>query len=537
MAVRGLKTKIGINVALLLLVSAIITDVLVISVVQNVWVQSKLEQDRRYIQSVGQLFFVTSPGTDNEMVIDRKQLILSTLFADRQFQSLFITDITGTYFFRAPHEALSSQRLKQSLMKAIRTKETQQINIGFGRSVFWWHPQSVLIAAPVQGKTGPRGGIAAVVPLAPIYQKLRRYNKPVWFYILLNTAVLTIVGLYRMFRIYLHPIDRIVDQANRYHDDTDVLFLFRREDSELSRLSTALNHMVHRIAEDKEKLKLTVASLEKTNEELQRAQSEVIRAEKMATVGRLASGIAHEIGNPIGIVLGYLDLLARPDLSEDERKDFLQRADTEIQRINTIIRQLLDFARTKGTRSQNISVHNVLEELVTVMRMQPIMGDIEIHCAMDASMDLVRADSDQLRQVFLNLLLNAADAIKSVESVDSGRIEIRTANVSWPPDGIDAEICVEVVIEDNGPGIPAKDLDAVFDPFYTTKEPGKGTGLGLAVSYTMIEQLGGVISVQNPSGKGAAFRIILSPKGAGRSTEPDKDSIACQGNIDTEQKV
>lgn len=526
MAVRGLKTKIGVNVALLLLVSAIITDILVISVVQTVWVRSKLEQDRRYIQSLGQLFFVTSPVTDNEMVIDRKQLILSTLLADSQFQSVFITDITGTYFFRAPHEAMSSQRLKRSLMKAIRTNETQQINIGFGRSVFWWHPQSVLIAAAVPGKTGPRGGIAAVVPLTSVYQKLGRYNKPVWLYILLNTAVLTIVGLYRMFRIYLHPIDRIVDQANRYHDDTDVLFLFRREDSELSRLSTALNHMLQRIAEDKEKLKFTVASLEKTNEQLQRAQSEVIMAEKMATVGRLASGIAHEIGNPIGIVLGYLDLLARHDLSEDERKDFLQRADAEIQRINTIIRQLLDFAHTKGPRSHHISVHYLLEELVTIMRMQPIMSDIEIHCALDASKDLVWADSNQLRQVFLNLLLNAADAIKSGESAHSGRIEIRTTNISWPPEGTDTETCVEVIIEDNGPGIPAKDLDDIFDPFFTTKEPGKGTGLGLAVSYTMIEQMGGVISVHNPPGKGAAFRIILSPTSAGRSTETEKDPIA-----------
>lgn len=400
--------------------------------------------------------------------------------------------------------------INDNLLKAVQTQKFQKVNIGLVRSVFWWYPQSVLVAAPIPGRNGkPRGGIAAVIPLTPVYQRLGQYNKPVFLYILLNTAILTMVGLYRIFRIYLHPIDRIINQANRYHDDADVLFLFRREDNELNRLSSALNHMLQRISDDKEKLKHTVASLERSNEELKRAQNEVIRAEKMASVGRLASGIAHEIGNPIGIVLGYLDLLAKPDLNEDERRDFLHRADAEIQRINTIIRQLLDFARAKGSAPQNVSVHAILDELVTVMRMQPIMADIEIHCALHASNDVVWADSDQLRQVFLNLMLNAADAIKSHGAPEKGRVEIRTANLGPISDSA-VDHLVEVILEDNGPGIPLHDLEAVFDPFFTTKEPGKGTGLGLAVSYTMIEQIGGTISVHSPEGKGAVFKVVLS---------------------------
>lgn len=514
MAIRGLKTKIGFNVILLLLLSAVITDVLVITVVQNVWVRTKIEQDRCTIQSLGQLFLVTSPLTDNEAVIDRKQVVLSTLLADRQFQALYISDRSGTYFFRSTRENLAPQLINDNLLKAVQTNTFQQVNIGLVRSVFWWYPQSVLVAAPIPGKNGkPQGGIAALILLTPVYQKLGQYNKPVFLYILLNTAILTIVGLYRIFRIYLHPIDRIIDQANRYHDDADVLFLFRREDSELNRLSSALNHMLQRISDDKEKLRHTVASLERTNDELKRAQNEVIRAEKMASVGRLASGIAHEIGNPIGIVLGYLDLLAQPDLSDDERKDFLQRADKEIQRINTIIRQLLDFARAKGSTSQNVSVHAILDELVTIMRMQPIMADIEIHCALHASNDVVWADSDQLRQVFLNLMLNAADAIKSDAATGKGRVEIRTADLGPIPDGAGDHL--EVIIEDNGPGIPHQDRETVFDPFFTTKEPGKGTGLGLAVSYTIIEQMGGTISVHSPEGKGAAIKVVLSSAESG----------------------
>lgn len=248
-------------------------------------------------------------------------------------------------------------------------------------------------------------------------------------------------------------------------------------------------------------------SLERANTELQNAQKEILRAEKMASVGRLAAGIAHEIGNPIGIVLGYLDMLKQNDLDEDDKIDFLDRTENEIQRINTVIRQLLDLARPKNVESQSVSVHYIIQDVVEIMRMQPIMRDIVIKLALQAEDDSIWGNDDQLRQVFLNLLLNAADAIHSTENQLDGRIVVSTWIV--PFSGNSRRKSLRVEFSDNGSGIDPQQLQNVFDPFYTTKEPGKGTGLGLSVSYMIIEMLGGTITAVSEADQGAAFTIEL----------------------------
>ena len=315
------------------------------------------------------------------------------------------------------------------------------------------------------------------------------------------------VGLYRIFRIYLRPIDRIVAQADLYQEDDDLLFAFRREDNELNRLSTALNRMLQRISNDKKKLRDNVVNLEKAYGELRHAQNEVVRAEKMAGVGRLAAGLAHEIGNPIGIVIGYLDLLKDENLTSAERADFIYRAHQETQRMHAIITQLLNLARPKNTECGELSVHAVIEDVATMMRHQPIMQNYEIDLALEASRDMVRADSEQLRQVLVNLLINAADALGAVSGQRRGHIRIRSAN--GKKDGPSDHEKLNIQVEDNGEGIPPLELDNIFDPFYTTKDPGKGTGLGLAVSYTIIEKMGGTISAESELGEGTSIEIEL----------------------------
>ena len=519
MAVRGFKTKIAFHMAILLLVSAIITDILVVIVVQNLWVQSNIDHNRVQIEALGELFWVAISDVDDAAVIGDKQAILSTLLAKSVYPALYITDQSRHFFFQAPDSNVTRKRLNDILNQAIHADAPQFEKIGYGRSVFWWQAQSVIVAVPVALEGDRIAGIAAVVPLTPIFVKLRQYNKFVLLYILINTAILTLVGIYRLFRIYLRPIDRIVEQANQYHDATDFLFAFRREDNELNRLSTALNQMLAQIGADKQALKQTVASLEEANRELQKVQREIVRAEKMAAVGRLAAGIAHEIGNPIGIVLGYLDLLNQNDLTPQEREDFLERTEMEIQRINTIIRQLLDLARPQEVKPQALSVHTVLNELIDVMRLQPIMDGIDLDVVLKAERDIVWADSGQLRQVFLNLLINAADAIKTDPDNAPGQISLRTDSTTDP--AVEGQAFLVVVVEDNGPGIPVEDIGNLFDPFFTTKAPGKGTGLGLAVSYNIIEQLGGAMGAGNRKDRGAVFDIRLPIFSDGDTDESD----------------
>jgi len=238
----------------------------------------------------------------------------------------------------------------------------------------------------------------------------------------------------------------------------------------------------------------------------------------MASVGRLSAGIAHEIGNPIGIIIGYLELLRQPGPAEEQRNDFIRRAEGEANRVNTIIRQLLDFSRTAPEHQAGpVSVHQVLDEVLELCRIQPMMNGITIDLVAEAGRDLVRSGLDQLKQIFLNLLLNGADAINSLPLPRCpGRITIKTGN----PDGTET-LRIEVV--DNGPGFDAEQLANVFDPFYTTKEPGQGTGLGLSICFTIVENLGGEISAANHRGGGAEISILL-PLAVQESESRGRDS-------------
>lgn len=270
------------------------------------------------------------------------------------------------------------------------------------------------------------------------------------------------------------------------------MFAVRKEDNELNRLSKSLNIMLKRISADKKKLRSTVLSLEDANLELKKAQKEIIRAEKLASVGRLSAGIAHEIGNPIGIVSGYLELLKQDDITESEKKEYIQRTEEEIERINTIIRQLLEVSRPSNSGRTAVAVHELIHDMADVLRVQPLVSNIEISLNLAAEKDTVWADSNQLRQVFLNLIINAADAINSNGHDSGGKLTISTKlkkhtdSVARP-----ASTYLDISFADDGPGIPQDSLANIFDPFYTTKDPGKGTGLGLSVSFMIVESLGG----------------------------------------------
>jgi signal transduction histidine kinase len=271
--------------------------------------------------------------------------------------------------------------------------------------------------------------------------------------------------------------------------------------------------MVDTIETDKESLQHSLEELEKANNDLKNAQHEMIRAEKLASVGRLSAGLAHEIGNPIGIVLGYLDLLkSRPKLKDDDvGQDFLKRAQDEINRINTVIRQLLDFSRSSSVDAKNISMHDLVREVVAMMSGQPFMSEISIDCQFDDIVNTVNIDSDQIRQVLINLIINAADSIKASEKTDKeGTIRIVSELIpAHERSGVNDQSMFVLKVIDNGTGISNDHIEFIFDPFFTTKEPGKGTGLGLSVSYMIIEQAGGKIIAKSEIGQGTTMLIYL----------------------------
>jgi len=517
---RGLKSKIAINVATLLLLSALVTDILIVVVTQTIMTRNAVVKSQAVMEHLGQAYFSSFPDADSPAAAPKGGDHLLDTFKGH-FSALGVWNKAGRQLFlhQVPPYTLS---LSQGQIEtALAAKRPKISDLGMTWSIFWWHSNATAITAPVLIQAEAVGVVAAIVSFNPLLDQLRGYHKAILLYIVINTCILTIIGLYRIFRLYLSPIDRIVSQADHFNDDDDPFFAFRQEDNELNRLSLSLNRMLARISSDKKKLHQTVSSLETANRELQVAQREIIKAEKLASVGRLAAGIAHEIGNPIGIVFGYLDLLKQDDLNEAEKDDFLKRIEVEVQRINSIIRQLLDLARTKEIKPRPMALHPVIEDIVKVMAVQPLTTDIDIQAMLAADKDMVWGNEDQLRQVFLNLLLNAADAIRSGPDPASGTIVVSTANVDNEGDSSS----IDITVSDNGPGIDAQQLGNIFDPFYTTKEPGKGTGLGLAVSYMIIDGLGGRISANRLPQGGAAFTISLRCADAGSTATQQAESV------------
>jgi C4-dicarboxylate-specific signal transduction histidine kinase len=265
----------------------------------------------------------------------------------------------------------------------------------------------------------------------------------------------------------------------------------------LGSAAVAFERVVAALAAERQRLAEKVAELERTNRALAEARETSLRAERLATVGRLASGLAHEVGNPLGAVAGYVDLaLGRLRAGAvDEAADLVARVGAEAARIDRIIRDLLDFARPLPPSIGPAAVATVMDGAVRLARVQPRFRDVKVEWDVPADLPPVLADEGRLAQVFLNLLLNAGDAMGGAGAVHVGA---RAAGGR-----------VEVTVADRGPGIPPDALARIFDPFFTTKPPGAGTGLGLAVSHGIVQSMGGEISAENAPEGGAVFRVRI----------------------------
>jgi signal transduction histidine kinase len=429
------------------------------------------------------------------------------------------------FLFGNTPKALQDEMMKHS-RKVMRSKMHEANFFGTTWGVFWKQRRNLILSTPLLQNDQALAGASIVLPLEGIYQSLRRSQKMLFIYLFINTVILTFIGIYRLSKVYFQPLARLARRAEDYREDDEMLFSVRKEDNELHKLSGSLNSMLRRISADKEKLRSTVNSLETANLELKKAQKEIIRAEKLASVGRLSAGIAHEIGNPIGIVMGYLELLKQKGIPAAEKKEYIHRTEAEIERINTIIRQLLEISRPSNAGLRAVSVHDLIDDIAEVLNVQPLMSNIELECRLAAQNDKILADSNQLRQVFLNLIINAADAISSEGKADNGKLLIQSSLVGETPEQPqNQKTHLKIMFIDNGPGISEENISNIFDPFYTTKEPGKGTGLGLSVSFMIVEGFGGKMTVRSKIGEGTTMTLLLPVVESETDTVEDEDFL------------
>jgi len=264
-------------------------------------------------------------------------------------------------------------------------------------------------------------------------------------------------------------------------------------------------------------------------ERLLDVQGALVRAEKLASVGRLAAGVAHEIGNPLAAIGNYMELLGRRGAAPE----LVAAIERETLRIDTIVRSLLDYARPRDAHREPLDLGAVAQRAVELLRSQGLLRQVTVALERADGLPLMLGDSAALEQVFVNLLLNAVDA-----AGDGGRIAVAASATrlglasdaerrSADPDvgaaaartvrrssrhleaAADGTVAVQVVVGDSGPGVPEELSERVFDPFFTTKPPGKGTGLGLAIVQRIVHDHGGRVDVARAREGGAAFTVMF----------------------------
>lgn len=382
--------------------------------------------------------------------------------------------------------------------------------------------ERIRLAAPV----GQEGGVAVVALPREASFRMRFSALGVLLAVLLaDVAIFSLLGVQLLRGRVVVPLQRLAATAQAISEGATGTRARVEGTAEAAALASAFNDMTDTLERRTDALEKAVSDLRERNHELGQARAGLDRAERLAAVGRLASGVAHEVGNPIGAILALVDLAARdPGLGEDARAH-LERAGREGLRVRSILRQLLDFSRPPRPTPGPVDVAATAREAVALVSAQRRYAGVAFEVCADSRAPIALADGSVVLQILINLLINAGDAQKGRDSARV-RVDVAPATLARRRDDAAGEgdparrrgvpDAVECRIADDGPGIAPEHRERVFDPFFTTKPPGEGTGLGLANAARLTEDLQGeLLLVPPPEGLTTAFALRLPAVGVG----------------------
>ena len=315
---------------------------------------------------------------------------------------------------------------------------------------------------------------------------------------LVSWLLVGLMGHLMLRRWVTRPVRRVTDLAERISTGGEARALDAaiagRED-DLGVMGRALIAMARRLGEDRAHITDQISALEEMNRQLTAAKEQLVRSETLASVGSLAAGVAHEIGNPVGIIIGYLEMLL-DDVKDPETRVSLEKMAAATKRIDRTIRDMLNFARPVGDEKDSCAPALAAQEVLDLLRPQKRVRHVTARVEAGPDLPRARIPPSRLKQILLNLILNAADAMEGAP----GELIIGVAA---------ARGRIEVAVRDTGPGITPEAQRRIFDAFFTTKDPGRGTGLGLFMAHQIIQRYNGGISVRSASGEGTTFTLEL----------------------------
>lgn len=323
------------------------------------------------------------------------------------------------------------------------------------------------------------------------------------FYLLMGAIpVLSGIFVFILIKSLTDPMSTLVGSTRRLKaGDLDYRIEGLRD--EFGELAGAFNEMTASLKEKIEQMRRTEEKLARANQELKLAQEQMVRAETMAAIGTLSSGISHELTTPLSVILNMAQLTKQEFQENPEVRKDLEIIEYEANQAIKITRSLLGFARSTKSKTETVNVNEVLEDLFKILEFQPRAQATRFLFEPAPDLSPIEAGVGKLRQVFLNVILNGLQAMPA-----GGTLRVATRNsTNQVFDG------VEIAISDTGVGIPKDQIKKIFQPFFTTKE--EGTGLGLAITYGIIQEHSGMIEVESEIGQGTTFRISLPKHGPG----------------------
>ncbi len=309
--------------------------------------------------------------------------------------------------------------------------------------------------------------------------------------LVLNGLLLWFLGI----KLVGQPLQRLVEKTHRISKGDLAPDVHLKGHDELTKLGDALNEMCNNLGAARDKARHETEKRIATMEQLR-------HSERLATVGRLASGVAHELGTPLNVVSGRAKLIANQSLTEEENKEFATIIHQQAERMTKIIRQLLDFSRRRAPQRSSVQIPMIFDQVKDLLKPIAQKKNVEIQIGASSQLPPIEVDYGQIQQVLINLVMNAIQAMP-----DGGVVKL-DAQLEKNSQKSKSKT-VQISITDQGEGISPEHLDHIFEPFFTTKDVGVGTGLGLSIVYGIIEEHGGHITVNSKVGQGTTFMIIL----------------------------
>jgi len=335
---------------------------------------------------------------------------------------------------------------------------------------------------PIRDVTNRIIGILYVGILEKKFIDMRKRAIAMFLGVAMAGMIIALIVSNFLARGMLQPIKQLIFASHQWADGNLEYRVEATQTDEIAELTETFNTMASSLKERDEKLK-------------EYTQEQIMKSERLATLGQLAAGVAHEINNPLGAILMYAHLSLEEMEAADDRCRNLEKMVIEATRCKNIVRGLLDFARQSEPNVKESDANEVLRRTLSLLENQALFQNIKITTAFSISLPKAMMDSSQIQQVFTNIILNAAEAMAGEgELIIASRVASNGESI-------------EIECSDTGCGIPRENLGKIFDPFFTTKEVGRGTGLGLAVSYGIIARHNGAIEVESELGKGTTFTV------------------------------